>query len=230
MGGMKKNFLVRAFFGVTIAAFGGVLLLRNLEIIKFDSWHLFWGTVWAVGLILAGLMTIFSSRRASLRVWGLLLMTIGVSIGLGAYGVINISVWKIFWPVMLIAIGLIVSVGSGGHKRSKKSVADDSGNEKIAIFYGEESRVKGDYTGGSATAIFGGVDLDLRQAKIKDGAVIDIFTFCGGVSISLPDDVIVKNEVRGILGGSEDKTVSKSSAKKTIYLRGECVLGGLEVK
>ena len=230
MGGMKKNFLVRAFFGVTIAAFGGVLLLRNLEIIKFDSWHVFWGTVWAVGLILAGLMTIFSSRRASLRVWGLLLMTIGVSIGLGAYGVINISVWKIFWPVMLIAIGLIVSVGSGGHKRSKKSVADDSGNEKIAIFYGEESRVKGDYTGGSATAIFGGVELDLRQAKIKDGAVIDIFTFCGGVSISLPDDVIVKNEVRGVLGGSEDKTVSKSSAKKTIILRGECVLGGLEVK
>ena len=227
---MKKNFLVRAFFGVTIAAFGGVLLLKNLEIIKFDNWHVFWGTVWAASLVLAGLMTIFSSRRVSLRVWGLLLMTIGVSIGLGAYGVINISVWKIFWPVMLIAIGLIVSVGSGGHKRSKKSVADDSGNEKIAIFYGEESRVKGDYTGGSATAIFGGVELDLRRANIKDGAVIDIFTFCGGVSISLPDDVIVKNEVRGILGGSEYKTVSKSSAKKTIILRGECVLGGLEVK
>ena len=227
---MKKNFLVRAFFGITIAALGGVLLLRNLEIIKFDSWHLFWGTVWAAGLILAGLMTIFSSRRASLRVWGLLLMTIGVSIGLGAYGVINISVWKIFWPVMLIAIGLMVSVGSGGHKRSKKSAANGSGNEKVAIFYGEESRVKGDYTGGSATAIFGGVELDLRQANIKDGAVIDIFTFCGGVSINMPDDVIVKNEVRGILGGSEDKSVSKPSAKKTIYLRGECVLGGLEIK
>ena len=227
---MKKNFLVRAFFGITIAALGGVLLLRNLEIIKFDSWNVFWGTVWAVGLILAGLMTIFSSRKASLRVWGLLLMTIGVSIGLGAYGVINISVWKIFWPVMLITIGLMVSVGSGGRKRSKKLAAADIGSEKIAIFYGEESRVKGDYTGGSVTAIFGGVELDLRQAKIKDGAVIDVFTFCGGVNINMPDDVIVKNEVHGILGGSEDKTVSKSSAKKTIYLRGECVLGGLEVK
>ena len=229
---MKKNFLVRAFFGITIAALGGVLLLRNLEIIKFDSWNVFWGTVWSVGLVLAGLMTIFSSRRASLRVWGLLLMTIGVSIGLGAYGVINISVWKIFWPVVLIAVGLMVvfSIGSGNHKKYEKSASDSSDNEKVAIFYGEESRVKGDYTGGSATAIFGGVDLDLRQAKIKDGAVIDIFTFCGGVSLSLPDDVIVKNDVRGILGGSEDKTVSKSSAKKTIYLRGECVLGGLEVK
>lgn len=229
---MKKNFLVRAFFGVTIAAFGGVLLLRNLEIIKFDSWHVFWGTVWAVGLVLAGLTTIFSSHKMLTRAWGLLLMATGVSIGLNAYGIIDVSIWKIFWPVVLIAVGLVVtfSVGSGGYKWSKKSVADDGSNEKIAIFYGEESRVKGDYTGGSATAIFGGVELDLRQAKIKDGAVIDIFTFCGGVSLSLPDDVIVKNDVRGILGGSEDKTVSKSSAKKTIILRGECVLGGLEVK
>ena len=233
---MKKNFLVRAFFGVTIAAFGGVLLLKNLEIINFDSWNVFWGTVWATGLILAGLMTIFSSRRASLRVWGLLLMTIGVSIGLNAYGVLDISIWKLFWPVVLIAIGLVMifSIGSGERKQSKKSAAGNSDNngdnEKVAIFYGEESRVKGDYAGGSATAIFGGVELDLRRANIKDGAVIDIFTFCGGVSLSLPDDVIVKNEVRGILGGSEDKTVSKSSAKKTIILRGECVLGGLEVK
>ena len=227
---MKKNFLVRAFFGVTIAALGGVLLLRNLEIIKFDSWHLFWGTVWAVGLVLAGLTTIISSRKVLTRAWGLLLMATGVSIGLNTYGIIDVSIWKLFWPVTLIAIGLMVSVGSGGRKRSKKSAAADSGSEKIAIFYGEESRVKGDYTGGSVTAIFGGVELDLRQAKVKDGAVIDVFTFCGGVNINMPDDVIVKNEVHGILGGSEDKTVSKSSAKKTIYLRGECVLGGLEVK
>ena len=164
---MKKNFLVRAFFGVTIAAFGGVLLLKNLEIIKFDSWHVFWGTVWAAGLILAGLMTIFSSRRASLRVWGLLLMTIGVSIGLGAYGVINISVWKIFWPVVLIAVGLMVvfSIGSGNRKKYEKSTRDSSDNEKVAIFYGEESRVKGDYTGGSATAIFGGVELTRSEER-----------------------------------------------------------------
>jgi len=229
---MKKNFLIRAFFGVTIAAFGGILLLRNLEIIKFDSWHLFWGTVWAVGLVLAGLTTIISSHKLLTRAWGLLLMAAGVSIGLNTYGIIDVSIWKLFWPVVLIAVGVAVtfSVGSGRRKKYEKSASDSSDNEKVAIFYGKESRVKGDYTGGSATAIFGGVELDLRQANIKDGAVIDIFTFCGGVSLSLPDDVIVKNEVRGILGGSEDKTVSKSSAKRTIYLRGECVLGGLEVK
>ncbi len=227
---MKKNFLVRAFFGVTIVALGGVLLLRNLEIIKFDSWNVFWGTVWAAGLVLAGLVTIVSSRKLLTRAWGLLLMAAGVSIGLNAYGVIDVSIWKLFWPVVLIAVGLMMvfSIGSANRKRAEESGTDN--NEKVAIFYGEQSRVRGDYTGGSATAIFGGVDLDLRQANIKDGAIIDVFTFCGGININLPDDVIVKNEVRGVLGGSDDKTVPKPSAKKTIYLRGECVLGGLEIK
>lgn len=227
---MKKNFLVRAFFGVTIVALGGVLLLRNLEIIKFDSWNVFWGTVWAAGLVLAGLVTIVSSQRLLTRAWGLLLMAAGVSVGLNAYGIIDVSIWKLFWPVVLIAVGLMMvfSIGSANRKRAEKSGTDD--NEKVAIFYGEQSRVRGDYTGGSATAIFGGVDLDLRQANIKDGAIIDVFTFCGGININLPDDVIVKNEVRGVLGGSDDKTMSKPSAKKTIYLKGECVLGGLEIK
>lgn len=227
---MKKNFLVRAFFGVTIVALGGVLLLRNLEIIKFDSWNVFWGTVWAAGLVLAGLVTIVSSRKLLTRAWGLLLMAAGVSVGLNAYGVIDVSIWKLFWPVILIAVGLMMvfSIGSANRKRAEESGTDD--NEKVAIFYGEQSRVRGDYTGGSATAIFGGIDLDLRQANIKDGAIIDVFTFCGGININLPDDVIVKNEVRGVLGGSDDKTMSKPSAKKTIYLKGECVLGGLEIK
>ena len=230
MRGMKKNFLVRAFFGVTIVALGGILLLRNLEIIKFDSWNVFWGTVWAAGLVLAGLVTIVSSQRLLTRAWGLLLMAAGVSVGLNAYGIIDVSIWKLFWPVVLIAVGLMMvfSIGSANRKRAEKSGTDD--NEKVAIFYGEQSRVRGDYTGGLLTAIFGGVDLDLRQANIKDGAIIDVFTFCGGININLPDDVIVKNEVRGVLGGSDDKTMSKPSAKKTIYLRGECVLGGLEIK
>ncbi len=227
---MKKNFLVRAFFGVTIVALGGILLLRNLEIIKFDSWNVFWGTVWAAGLVLAGLVTIVSSRKLLTRAWGLLLLAAGVSVGLNAYGIIDVSIWKLFWPVVLIAVGLMMvfSIGSANRKRAEESGTDD--NEKVAIFYGEQSRVRGDYTGGSATAIFGGVDLDLRQANIKDGAIIDVFTFCGGININLPDDVIVKNEVRGVLGGSDDKTMSKPSAKKTIYLKGECVLGGLEIK
>ena len=42
--------------------------------------------------------------------------------------------------------------------------------------------------------------------------------------------VIVKTQVNSIFGGVEDKTNAAKSAKKTVYIRGDCVLGGLEIK
>jgi len=228
---MKKSSLIRAFLSIVVVALGGVLLLKNLEIINI-SWDIFWGTVWAAGFVLSGLVNIFNYRNKTAWIWGLLLVAIGVLIGFNSYGIVDVSIWKIFWPVVLIAAGLAMMFNTSpkGVKRSKKLDKDNAGSEKIACFWGEEDAVKGDYTGGSLVAIFGGVDLDLRQAKIKDGSVIEIFTFCGGVNITLPDDVIVKNEVRGFLGGTDDKTLPKDSAKKTLHLKGECILGGLEIK
>lgn len=229
---MKKSSLIRAFLSIVIVALGGVLLLKNLEVINI-SWDIFWGTVWAAGFVLSGLVNIFNYRNKTAWIWGLLLVAIGILIGLNSYGIVDVSIWKVFWPVVLIAVGLAIMFNTSPKvaKCSKKPDKDGSiGNEKIACFWGEEDAVKGDYTGGSLVAIFGGVDLDLRQAKIKDGSVIEIFTFCGGVNITLPDDVIVKNEVRGFLGGTDDKTLPKDSAKKTLYLNGECILGGLEIK
>ena len=228
---MKKSSLIRAFLSIVIVALGGVLLLKNLEVINI-SWDIFWGTVWAAGFVLSGLVNIFNYRNKTAWIWGLLLVAIGVLIGFNSYGIVDVSIWKVFWPVVLIAAGLAMMFNTSPKsvKRSKKLDKDGAGNEKVACFWGEEDAVKGDYTGGSLVAIFGGVDLDLRQAKIKDGSVIEIFTFCGGVNITLPDDVIIENEVLGFLGGTDDKTLPKDSAKKTLYLNGECILGGLEIK
>lgn len=224
---MKKSVFIRAFFGLAVVVLGVILLLQNFGIINDSVWEMYWGVFWSLAFAMASLSALFSSRGSWL--WGVILLTVSVSIAASVFNLVDVSFWKIFWPALLIIVGLSVAFNFSLSKRNRKEKMTGS-NEKVAVFYGEESRVKGDYDGGSATAIFGGVELDLRQAKIKDGAAIEIFTFCGGIEITLPDDVIVKNEVRGILGGSEDKTVSKSSAKKTIYLRGECVLGGLEIK
>ena len=225
---MRKDLLARAFFGVMIVALGGILLLQNLDIIKFNNWGIFWGIFWGSAFILAGLSAIFSKRP--LWFWGILLIVIGLFIGLNLSDIIDVNFWSIFFPALIILVGASV-IFNIKPSTSKKSGDDDSSDgEKTAIFYGQESRVKGNYEGGALTAIFGGVELDLRQAKIKDGSVISVFTFCGGITIMMPDDVVVKNEVRGVFGGSEDKSIAKSSAKKEVYIQGECILGGLEIK
>ena len=60
---MRKDLLARAFFGVMIVALGGILLLQNLDIIKFNNWGIFWGIFWGSAFILAGLSAIFSKRE-----------------------------------------------------------------------------------------------------------------------------------------------------------------------
>ena len=52
-------------------ALGGVLLLKNLEIINI-SWDIFWGTVWAAGFVLSGLVNIFNYRNKTAWIWGLI--------------------------------------------------------------------------------------------------------------------------------------------------------------
>ena len=227
---MKLSIIFRVFLGLMIAALGGILLARNLEIITFERWDIFWGVLWGGLFILAGISAMIT-RRTMIVLWGVLLASIGSSIILGAFDVIDVNAWKLFWPVVLIGIGLSILFNYTAKPLRKKKIRTDSDKQnRTAVFYGENLQPRGDYTGGSLSALFGAIELDLRQAEIKDGAVIEVFTFCGGVEITVPDTVIVNNEVRGVLGGSEDKTAPKKGAKKNLYLRGECVLGGLQIK
>ena len=156
---MKKSSLIRAFLSIVIVALGGVLLLKNLEVINI-SWDIFWGTVWAAGFVLSGLVNIFNYRNKTSWIWGLLLVAIGILIGLNSYGIVDVSIWKVFWPIILIAAGLSMMFNTSPKsvKRSKKLDKDGASNEKISCFWSEEDTVKGDYTGGSLVATFGGVD------------------------------------------------------------------------
>ena len=161
--------------------------MKNLDIINI-SWDIFWGTVWAAGFVLSGLVNIFNYRNKTAWIWGLLLIAIGILIGFNSYGIVDVSIWKVFWPVVLIAAGLAMMFNTSpkGVKRSKKLDKDGASNEKIACFWGEEDTVKGDYTGGSLVAInlVVWIWICVKQ-RVKDGSVIEIFTFCGGRLILL---------------------------------------------
>ena len=58
------------------------------------------------GLFLAAGLTALFSRGA--WVLGVLLTTIGVLIGLGSFGVVDVDLGKIIWPVVVIGIGLSI--------------------------------------------------------------------------------------------------------------------------
>src|SRR5699024_11621830 len=92
-------------------------------------------------------------------------------------------------------------------RREKPSPYNQS-LQAFSLFSGTEVRSRSkNFEGGSATAIFGGSEIDLRDAIISNaGATLDLSTIFGGITIYVPRNVQV--QVTGIpsFGGWETKT------------------------
>ena len=87
------------------------------------------------------------------------------------------------------------------------------------------------FRGGDLTAVFGGCQIDLRQAAIESEAVIDVFAMWGGIEIKVPENWSVSGRVTPILGGYEDKTRRvPDGTNQRLLVRGLVIMGGVEIK
>lgn len=83
-----------------------------------------------------------------------------------------------------------------------------------------------------ALALFGGIDLDLRDA-VFEGATIEISAICcfGGLDIKVPEGLHVSNDMVGIFGGTDLKDVADPiPGAPTLVLKGLTLFGGVSVR
>lgn len=103
-----------------------------------------------------------------------------------------------------------------------------------AIFGGRELRFDNEvFTGAVLSAVLGGIEIDLRNAIIRENVVIEAKAVLGGIDIFVPNYVRVVVNCSPILGGVDNKTITPVGANEqtiTIYLNATCVLGGIDVK
>ncbi len=87
-------------------------------------------------------------------------------------------------------------------------------------------------TGATLTAVFGGVECDLRKAIINENQVINCSAIFGGIDIYVPSDIKVKIKSSSIFGGVSDDRKDKNEKEdsKTIYINAKCIFGGAEIK
>lgn len=81
-------------------------------------------------------------------------------------------------------------------------------------------------------AVFGGVDLDLREARLESHEVtIESKAVFGGVSIVVPPDVTVIMEGTGIFGGfgGDAEDVQPPAGAPVVRVTGKAVFGGVAV-
>jgi hypothetical protein len=112
--------------------------------------------------------------------------------------------------------------------------APSSGTDRmVAVFSGTERkgrwRVRRQI---EAYAVFGGVDLDMREAVFESRVVEVNGIWCfGGLDIKVPEGVEVRNEVVAIFGGSEVKHVGDPQpGAPVLVIKGVALFGGVSVR
>ena len=222
-------------WGIAIIAlgviFGGNALgLFSLNIF-FDGW-------WTLFIIVPSVIGLITEKE---KLSSLGFLSVGIVLLLAAQNVFSYDVaWKVIVAIFLMMIGLGIIVKSIFHNKNDKEVEKkihDLENDKvmdsqIAIFSGSERTYNDEEFGGSnLVAVFGGVELDLKNAKFTKDTVIKAFCLFGGIDIKVPENVQVKIKSGFIFGGvSDDRKSDMEKGKYTIYLDSVGGFGGVSIK
>ena len=206
---------------------GNALGITNINIF-FDGW-------WTLFIIVPCFIGLFKENEKTGNVIGLL---IGIALFLGCQDIINFDlIWKLALPTVLVIIGLSIifkdTLGGKVNEEIKKLNEKRSGaNTYCATFSGQKVKFDKElFKGADLTAVFGGVECDLRNAIIESDVVINASSIFGGIDILVPSNVKVKTKSTSIFGGVENKSNTTGEENThTIYVNGTAIFGGVEIK
>lgn len=218
---MKK--ISTVIVGIVFIVVGIIVGLNSFGITNINIFFDGWWTLFIIIPAINGLVT--DEEKTGSIIW----LIIGITLLLGCQDLISFDIlWKLTLPVILVFIGLSIMFNNNGKKISKNT--DD--NEYCACFSGQTIKFDGkDFKGTKVNAIFGGITIDLTNAKVKDGAVIDATAVFGGVTILISEDLKVEIKSTSVFGGVSDKTKNKEKKNKiTLHVNGCSIFGGVDIK
>jgi predicted membrane protein len=223
----------RLIFGLVVIALGVLFTLDNLGVLEAGE-ILRW---WPALLLAYGVTRLTGLYGRRNTVPGIVFTLAGALLLLHEFGLIHVNPWD-FWPVVLVVLGASMVAGATRRARDAATppgsgVASDSTLSTFAMWSGIERKVVSlDFRGGDVTAIMGGVEIDLRQAKMPGGrAVIDVTVMWGGVELYVPGDWTVTVEALPLMAGIEDATRAPAGEiRGNLVLKGVVLMGGVEIK
>lgn len=223
--------------GVALLLLGIGLMLEVTHVIdfNFEGW-------WTAFIIIPCMISFFNSKNKTLPLIG---VGTGVLLLLATRGIIP---WHEFWRYLICIVfilwGLVLIFSRGNAKddasADKKNVEelkhiDQEGRSihQINASFGKQYyEFAGQrFEGAKVQCNFGFVGIDLRNADLLDGAIIDVDCSFGGMEIRVGDDVLVKQAVDASFAGVEYKDHLRTPDNaKTVYVKGHCSFGGIEIK
>lgn len=229
------------WLGLGLASLGGGLLARELGLLPatvrlVDFWPLIPTFVGLSGLLRA--------RGFLGALFSLSLLALGGVMLANNLGFLAFPAARL-WPGLLVLLGIAFVIGGARSSRRRGPnnappdgagaclASEDDYLDKRILFSGLELKIESQaWRGGTLDVTAGGVELDLRYARLApEGAVLDVRVVMGGIDVRVPDTWQVKCDVTPMLGGADDMTRSTQGASNAPVLRviGSATLGGLSI-
>ena len=220
--------------GIALLLLGIGLMLEVTHVIdfNFEGW-------WTAFIIIPCLISFFNSQNKTLSLIG---VGTGVLLLLAARDIIP---WSEFWRYLICIVfilwGLMLLFGNRHSSEPDKKAVDELKKidqdgrsiRQINASFGKQSYdfAGQRFEGARVQCSFGFVGIDLRGADLLDGAVIDVDCSFGGMEIRVGDDVLVRNTIDASFAGVDCKDhLQYPERTKTLYVKGHCSFGGIEIK
>ena len=117
----------RAVIGALFISAGVLAFLDAIGMFRFGA---FIASTWPLLFVLAGLLALTSGARSWL--WGLILIGIGAVSFLNINSIVSFTVWELFWPVVIVLIGVQV-LARPARGELKKAVSGVNTSDQFAL-------------------------------------------------------------------------------------------------
>ncbi|MEP7351617.1 MAG: DUF5668 domain-containing protein [Acidobacteriota bacterium] len=219
--------------GVAFAGFGTLLLLNNFNLIPFNPWRSFW-PLWMIGvgvwMLLRHLDGGGPRNGPPGAGWG------GGAGGSGPMGPGGTGPTGPGTP----GSPNTARFSSEPYNPNSWSGAGESGTKTIyeeVVFSGAQRKITcQEFEGGKISALFGGVQVDLREANTKlDTMKLHCDAIFGGIDVWIPQTWQLDMRGTGVFGAFHNQTFTKTMpnghlGSPRLILTGGAVFGGVTIK
>jgi hypothetical protein len=223
----------RLVTGGLIILVGVLLLLSTTDAFPTESVWDFFPSVF----VLLGLWALVRSGFRN-RTGPVMVIAVAATYQLKNLGYVSDQAVGTWWPLFVVLFGVLFLLDRSSRSRgSSFSVSEnDAGEVALASFFsGSRRRVTGTrFRGGDIFVLFGGAELDLRDADIEDTASVECLVLFGGADVYAPEEWRVRLDVLSVFGGSTDERPPQGDGATgdapELVVTGLALFGGVSVK
>ena len=241
---LRLNQAEKIIFALLLMGIGVIFLLNAFHVIELGEGVTFGSVLWPFLVACMGVM----ACRSELNPISIGLFLFGVYMLLFNLGIIPAQyklTWAMAWPVALILIGVTILLHFFLPKRKKEGgifeveksdpvfdCTDESGFIRIDSAFTSQTKcveTGAHFTGAKIDSSFGSLVLDLSQAEIQNGALIDADVSFGSLTVRLPAFVGANAACKTAFGGY-DCPPGNPDAEIKVSLNGDVSFGKIEVE